>query len=46
MGLVDSPQARVCVVVGIHAKAKRFFFPLGFSSPVIAVMTEAVHLFR
>lgn len=46
VSLVDRSQARICVVVGIHAEAKRFVLPHRGRSPVVAVVAEAVHLFR
>lgn len=45
VSLIDCSQARVCVVVGVHAEAKRFVLPHRSRSPVIAVVAEAVHLF-
>lgn len=41
---VERPQAPVRVVVGVHAHTERAFRPARGRAPVIAVVTEAVHL--
>lgn len=44
MRLIDSSNARVRIVVGVHAEAERFIIPNGRSPPVIFVVAETVHL--
>lgn len=46
MCLIDGSNARVCIIVGIHAKAKRLIIPERCGFPVIVVMAEAVHSLR
>lgn len=44
MRLVDGSQARVRVVVGVHAETERLVVPNRLGSPVIFVVAEAIHL--
>lgn len=46
MGLVNSPQTRVSIVVGVHAEAKGVVIPKGWRLPMGRIVTEAVHLLR
>lgn len=44
MCLIDRSQARVSIVVGVHAEAERFVLPHRRRPPMVAIVAEAVHL--
>lgn len=46
MRLIDRPQARVRIVVRIHAETERFVVPHRCRSPMVRVMAKAVHPLR
>lgn len=43
MCLIDGPDARVRIVIGIHAETEWLIIPKWCCLPMVAVMAEAVH---
>lgn len=46
MRLVNRPQARISIVIRIHAKAKRLIVPQRCRPPMVRVVAKAVHSLR